>query len=100
MSVTSLPKGTAQLLAARPLSAPEQYNICICGVIGSDGTATSAALYSDVQDLTIAQIKTLFGTNGELTNRILKTRALRKIDFSMLEDDLDDGSYINFDEEA
>ena len=78
MSVTSLPKGIAQLLAARGLTAPEDFCICITGVIGSDGTATTAAMYSDVQDLTITEIKTLFGTKGELTNRILRAREICK----------------------
>ena len=78
MAITSLPRGTAQLLAARGLAAPEQYNICITGVIGTSGTATSGALYDGVESMTVAQIVGLFGTNGELTNRILRAREICK----------------------
>jgi phage tail sheath gpL-like len=78
MGVTSLPKGLGQLLAARGIAAPDDYGICITGVIGPSGTATTKALYEDVQDMTIAQITGLFGTNGELTGRILRAREICK----------------------
>jgi phage tail sheath gpL-like len=76
MSVTSLPKGIGQLLAARGITAPEQYVLCIAGQLGTDATGVSKALYEDVQDMTITQIKSLFGTKGELTNRILRAREI------------------------
>jgi phage tail sheath gpL-like len=76
MAVTSLPKGTAQLLAARGLAAPEQFVLCITGVISGSGTATSKAVYDGVENMTKAEIQGLFGTSGELTNRIFRAREI------------------------
>ena len=74
MSVTSLPRITAQLLAARGQVTLDPWTTLIVGQIGASGTAVSGQFYEDVQDLTIAEVVALFGSD-ELTGRILRARA-------------------------
>ncbi len=74
MGTTSLPLVTAQLLAAAGIIQTDPYRALIVGQIGDDGTATSGATYEDVESMTNDEIATLFGTNSELTGRIIKAR--------------------------
>lgn len=74
MGETSLPKVNAQLLPAQGEVKPEPYRLLINGQIGTDGNAVTGATYSGVESLTNAEVIALFGTNSELTNRILKAR--------------------------
>lgn len=74
MAVTSLPYITAQLLAARSLVGADQFINLIVGQIGTDGTATAEVLYQDVESMTNAEVKVLFGTKSELTGRIMRAR--------------------------
>jgi phage tail sheath gpL-like len=76
MSFTSLPKITAQLLAASGLVAPEPYRILITGQTGTDGTATTLTAYQDVDIMTGSQVTGLFGTKSDLMNRIARVRAI------------------------
>lgn len=76
MGVTSLPRVTAQLLAATGTVEAEPFRLLIVGQTGSDGTATDGATYEDVQDLTIDEVTSLFGTKGELVGRIIKAREI------------------------
>jgi len=76
MSVTSLPRVTAQLLAAAGVVGAEPWRILLVGQIGTGGTATSGQYYADVESLTNTQIETLFGSASELTGRIKKARAV------------------------
>lgn len=71
MGVTSLPKITAQLLAAVSLVGAEPFRLLINGQIGSDGNAVSGQYY-EVQSKSKTEIATLFGSNSDLTNRIYK----------------------------
>lgn len=74
MGSSSNPKIFAQLLAAAGKVALDPFRILIVGQVGSDGTAVDGKEYQDVQSLTNTEVKTLFGTIGELTNRILRAR--------------------------
>jgi phage tail sheath gpL-like len=72
MGSTSLPKIYAQLLAATGEVNADPFRLLVVGQIGTDGTATTITPVEDVQLLTRTQIKTLFGTKSELTNRIFR----------------------------
>lgn len=74
MGTTSLPRINAQLLAAQALVGSEPFRLLIVGQKGAAGTAVDGLAYQDVESLTDAEVKTLFGTNSDLTNRILKAR--------------------------
>ncbi len=77
MSVTSLPRVTAQLLAAQGLVSAEPWRILIVGQIGTGGaTAVSGQYYEDVESLTNTEIETLFGARSELTGRIKRARSI------------------------
>ena len=76
MSVTSNPKTIAQLLAAEAQIGAFPFRSLIVGQIGTDGTATAEQHYDNVERLTNAQVKGLFGTKSELTGRILRAREI------------------------
>lgn len=76
MSVVSRPGVTAQLLAAAGAVQPEPFRVLIVGQTGTDGTASDGVTYKDVESLTNDEVKSLFGTKGDLTNRIIKAREI------------------------
>ena len=69
---TSNPKVTLSLLPAPVVTAVAGRRDLIVGQLGASATATSGALNQNVQALTTAQIRTLFGANVDLTYRILE----------------------------
>ena len=83
MSVTSRPGIIAQLLAAAGAVPPDPFRELIVGQLGTDATATDGQIVQDVQSLTDAQVKSLFGTKGDMLNRILKARAISKGRFAI-----------------
>lgn len=76
MGVTSNPRVTAQLLAAIGEPGVDPFRLLIVGQTGDDGNAVDGTFYEDVQDLTNAEIESLFGTTGGLLNRILRARGI------------------------
>lgn len=68
---TSYPRITTTLREAPLVDAYEGRRDVICGQIGTGGTATSGELYENVQSLTKAEIRALFG-DDELYGRILQ----------------------------
>ena len=72
MAVVSLPTITSQLLAAAGIIGPNPWRTLICGQIGANGTAVTQVAYQEIQNLSTAQIISLFGSNSEMTNRILR----------------------------
>jgi phage tail sheath gpL-like len=74
MSVTSLPRFDAQLLAALGQAQVQPWTILIVGQLPGVTTAVSGQLYTGVQDMPAATITSLFGDNSELRLRINKAR--------------------------
>lgn len=83
MGTTSLPRINAQLLAAQSLVGAEPFRLLVVGQIGAAGTAVDGQAYQDVESLTDDEVKTLFGINSDLTNRILKARKVCQARFSI-----------------
>lgn len=81
MGVTSVPRLFMQLLAAAGLIGPDPFRMLITGQIGSDGGATSGATYQDVESMTDAEVKSLFGSKSYLTHQIVKARSICKSRF-------------------
>jgi phage tail sheath gpL-like len=75
MSVTSLPRETAQLLSAAVNVGVNPWQILIVGQMGATGTATTKGLYK-LDSLTDTQITTYYGPNSDMTNRILRARSI------------------------
>jgi phage tail sheath gpL-like len=71
--VTSNPNVTIQLLADAVVDAFEDRRDIIFGQIGTTGTPTavSDALNANVEAMTTAEIKTLFGIDSNMTNTVL-----------------------------
>jgi len=69
--VTSNPKVTIQLLPAAIVDAFEDRRDLIVGQLGDAITVNSGDLIQNVHLMTQAQIRTLFGSNSDLTHRIL-----------------------------
>lgn len=74
MSSTSLPRFIGQLLAAAGAVGPEPFRLLVVGQIGALGTAVDGATNKDLESLTTDEIKTLFGVNSDMTNRLIKAR--------------------------
>lgn len=74
MGTTSHPTITAQLLAAVVEVGADPFKLLVVGQIGASGTAVSGELYTDLDSITNDELKTRFGTNSDMTNRILKVR--------------------------
>lgn len=74
MGSTSHPTIIAQLLAAAGAVPPDPFRELIIGQVGAAGTAVFGQAYPDLESKTNAEIKTLFGVNSDMTNRILKAR--------------------------
>jgi phage tail sheath gpL-like len=70
MAYTSNPVITSTLLPAQVATGVSPIRMLICGQIGVGGGAVSGAVNQEVQNMTYAQINSLFGTNSELTGRI------------------------------
>lgn len=83
MGTTSRPGIIAQLLAAAGAVPPDPFRELIVGQLGTDATATGGQVVQDVQALTDAQVKSLFGTKGDMINRILKARDKSKGRFAI-----------------
>lgn len=78
MATTSNPKINIRLISPNVITAfGDRYDLLVGQKIAT-GTATAGALYEDVQSKTLTEIKTLFGINSELTNRILYHRIANK----------------------
>jgi len=75
VSITSNPRGTAQLLAAQAEAGISPFRMLIVGQIGSGGSATGGAVYQDVQDKSNSEIDALFGED-DLSNRIIRARQI------------------------
>lgn len=69
-SITSNPKVNIQLFPAALVDAFADRRDIVFGQLGS-GTAVDGSLYTDIQTLTTAEIKALFGDNTFLTQQIL-----------------------------
>ena len=74
MGATSLPRVNAQLLPAAGELGVNPYRQLIVGQLGTDATAVSGQYYQEVQDLDVTEVVSLFGTESELTGRVLRAR--------------------------
>ncbi len=83
MSITSKPKIIMQLLTALGLTQVDPYRMLIAGQIGVGGTATEKIAYKDCESKTDSELKTLFGVNSDLINRILLARSICKGQFAI-----------------
>jgi phage tail sheath gpL-like len=70
-SVTSNPQVNIQLLPAAIVDAYADRRDLIVGQIGSAGTAVDGVLNTNIETLTTAEVKTLFGATSFLTRQIL-----------------------------
>jgi phage tail sheath gpL-like len=75
MGTTSNPGGTFILLPAGQEQTIKGRRDLICGQTGVSGAAVSGELNENVQDLTDAQIRVLFGADSYLTSIILNFRS-------------------------
>lgn len=78
MAVTSLPRILGQLLAAEAEAQADPFRILLVGQLGTDGAAVTGQYYEDIEKLTNQQVYDLFGTKGELTGRIMRSRSIIK----------------------
>lgn len=83
MGTTNNPYVTAQLLAADAELQDDPWRVLIVGQLGTDATGTAGKYYSDIQNYTNDQLSDLFGTEGELINRILRCRRIANGLFSI-----------------
>lgn len=77
-SPTSNPKIDISLLPAAVVDAFADRRDLVLGQTGSGGTAVSGALNVDVHTMTTAEIKVLFGSDSDLTHRILEWIAVNE----------------------
>lgn len=70
-SVTSNPKVNIQLLPSAVVDAYADRRDLIVGQTGTGGTAVDGALNTNIETLTTAEVKTLFGSTSFLTRQIL-----------------------------
>lgn len=82
MGITSNPRVTAQLLAAQGVVGANPYRKLIVGQIGVGGSAVDGTFYLNAQDLSNAELETLFG-DDELLNRVILSRQISGRRFAM-----------------